>query len=185
MTVIEKLDLNHSKHVELNRELIEIWQSEVLFTWRWWIGVLLTVITWLFWIKIRKRFSTQRLLTAGYFVMVISLTLDVLGVQIGLWSYRYEVIPYIPAFVPWDLALMPIVIMTLIQFFPAIRPMVKALLFGLLTSFVGEPVVVWLDMYKPISWKPLYSLPIYMLIYFVAHRMAIARSFEPIYESRD
>jgi hypothetical protein len=85
--------------------------------------------------------------------MTISLALDAIGVQLGLWSYRYEVLPFIPAYIPYDLALMPVIIMSLIQFKPLYSSLKKAIIFGLLTAFVGEPIIVMFDIYKPQNWN--------------------------------
>lgn len=53
-------------------EKLEIWSEGVLFTWQWWIGVALTIVPWLLWIIFRKKESTLRFLTVGFFVMFIS-----------------------------------------------------------------------------------------------------------------
>lgn len=52
--------------------------------------------------------STDRILYTGFFVMVISLVLDILGDQLGFWHYRFNVIPVLPTYFPWDLTLMPL-----------------------------------------------------------------------------
>ncbi len=176
------MDKHANENLELVKRIIDLWQQEVVFTWRWWLGVTLTILTWLFWIKYHKRESRYRLLTAGFFVMIISVSLDAIGVQIGLWSYRYEVLPFIPAYVPYDLALMPVVIMTLIQYKPQYSPVKKAIIFALLSAFIGEPLIVWTDIYKPETWKFFYSVPIYFVIYLIANWLTTRESFEKIEE---
>ncbi|WP_442600123.1 CBO0543 family protein [Neobacillus sp. D3-1R] len=180
MSTIEKLDKLTKETHEIVKQIIDLWSQEVIFTWRWWFGVILTVLTWLLWFKFHKKESRYRLLLAGFFVMTVSVSLDAIGVQLGLWSYRYEVFPLIPAYLPYDLALMPVVIMSLIQFKPHISTFKKAIIFGLLTSFIGEPLIVWIDIYKPLHWKFFYSFPIYMAIYLIAEWFISRRKFEDL-----
>jgi hypothetical protein len=73
-----------------------------MFSNLWWFGVFLSIVPWIAWFAFRKKQSTDRLLYAGFFVMVISLVLDVLGDQFGLWHYRFNVIPVLPTYLPWD-----------------------------------------------------------------------------------
>jgi hypothetical protein len=181
MSTIEKLDSLAKESRQVVQQVIEVWSSEVLFSWRWWLGVILTIITWLLWIKYHKKESRYRLLTAGFFVATISLSLDAMGVQLGFWSYRYEVIPIIPAYVPYNLALIPVVVMSLIQYKPNFSPLKKAIIFGLLTAFIGEPLVVYLDIYKPILWRFYYSIPIYIAIYLIAHWLTLQKEFDNLH----
>ncbi|NKE05804.1 MULTISPECIES: CBO0543 family protein [Mesobacillus] len=180
MTTVELMDKYAKETHEIVKQVIELWQQEVIFSWRWWFGVIVTIITWFLWIKFHKKESRYRLLTAGFFVMTISVALDAIGVQMGLWSYRYEVFPFIPAYLPYDLALMPVIIMSLIQYKPHFSPIKKAVIFGLLTAFIGEPLIVVTDIYKPINWKFYYSIPIYIVIYLVAYWLTKRENFEKL-----
>ncbi|RXJ02404.1 hypothetical protein DS745_06785 [Anaerobacillus alkaliphilus] len=158
-------------------EKLDIWKDTILFTWQWWIGVGLSIIPWILWIIFRRKESTLRLLTVGFFVMFLSTFLDSIGVQLGLWYYTHAPLPLIPAFFPWDTTLMPIVIMGLIQFKPKLSPYIKGLIFAGLTSYVGEPLFIWLELYKPIAWKHIYSFPIYFLIYLISNKIYIGNSY--------
>jgi hypothetical protein len=177
LSTIEKLDKLSSEVPELMQRIIDLWSKEVLFTWRWWFGFVLTILTWLFWYKTHKKESRYRLLTAGFFVMVVSVSFDSIGVQLGFWSYRFEVLPLIPAYLPYDVALMPVVVMSLIQFKPNSSPYLKGILFGLLTAYIGEPIIVWLKIYKPIIWHFYYSIPIYFTIFLIAHWLTTRKYF--------
>lgn len=180
MSTIDKLDKLSNESRQLGHQILEVWNTEVLFSWRWWVGVSITILTWLFWVKFHKKESRYRLLTAGFFVMVVSLSFDAIGVQIGLWSYRYEVIPFIPAFVPYNLALMPVVVMSLIQYKPNISPYLKAAIFGLGSAFVGEPLVAILDIYNAISWKSIYSVPIYAIIFLIGFWLSTRKKYKSL-----
>jgi hypothetical protein len=180
LTTIEKMDKHANESQEIVKHVIDLWQQEVIFSWRWWFGVTITILTWLFWIKYHKKDSRYRLFLAGFFVMTVSISLDALGVQLGMWSYRYEVLPTIPAYLPYDLALMPVVIMSLIQFKPHYSPVKKAFIFGLLTAFIGEPLLVFTDIYKIEKWRIFYSIPIYIIIYLIAHWLTSRKEFKEL-----
>lgn len=180
MSTIEKMDIHANETQEIVKQTIDLWQQEVVFSWRWWFGVTLTILTWCFWIKFHKKESRYRLLLAGFFVMTTSIILDAIGVQIGMWSYRYEVFPTIPAYIPYDLALMPVVIMSLIQYKPNYSRIKKGILFGFFTAFVGEPLIVLTDIYKLEKWTFFYSIPIYIIIYLVAYWLTTRKGFNEL-----
>lgn len=88
--------------------------------------------------------------------------------------------PTIPSFFPWDITLMPVFVMLLIQFKPHIHFIWKALFFGLVVSFVVEPFYEWIGHYDAVHWKHIYSLPIYIIIYIIADWLTKRKSFEPL-----
>lgn len=59
------LDDIHAKSVDINKELYGIWLNEILFSWRWWLNIALTIIPWLIWIKYRDRKNTVRFSFVG------------------------------------------------------------------------------------------------------------------------
>jgi hypothetical protein len=169
----QKLDTSEQSHLEIHYQLYDHWLKEILWTWQWWLGVGLSIIPWVLWWKFHREENTYRLLGAGFFVMIVALSLDAIGIQLGLWSYHYEVLPFIPAYLPWDLVIMPVVILSLIEIKPSVSALLKAMIFGLGTSFVGESITRWLDLYEPNHWNTLYSLPIYIVIYLIAHWLTL------------
>jgi hypothetical protein len=166
---ISLVDKNGNEIEKLVREKIEIWKEYVLFTELWWLGVALSIIPWIIWFFIRKKDSTDRLLYVALFVMVISLCLDVLGDQLGIWSYRYNVIPVLPTYVPWDITLMPLTVIVILQYKPKGNPFVKALIFAAISSYLAEPFFDKLQIYNLKHWKYSYSFPIQVVIYLLAH----------------
>lgn len=166
--------------IEANQKMMEIWLDEVLWTWQWWVVLLLAIVPWIVFFIFRKKESTSRLLFAGFFVILIASWFDFLGVLMGSWYYVHELVPFIPAFLPWDFSLLPVSIMMSIQFKPHIHPFLKAIIFSALTSFVGEPIFEWLDLYEPVYWKHYYSYPIMIGIFLVAHYLSTRRSFAKI-----
>jgi len=159
---------------------IEQWFDFVLFSPLWWLGVILSVVPWFLWFLFRNKQSTDRLLYAGLFVMTVSLVFDVTGDQLGLWNYRYNVVPFLPTYLPWDLTLVPLAILLLLQVKPQANPYLKAILFALLTSYVGEPIFTFLSIYDPVNWRLTFSVPIYFLIYLGAHFLTRRDSFRKL-----
>ncbi|YCA46341.1 hypothetical protein M1E11_24960 (plasmid) [Bacillus sp. JZ8] len=165
---------------QLNDEKLHIWMDYTLFSWRWWFGFLLMVLFIGFWIKFRKKESTHRLLYTGLFIAIFSSFLDMIGDFLGLWDYRYEVLPFTHNYFPWDLIVLPISMMTFIQIKPHVRPITKAIIYAAIASFVGLPLLTWLGVYKPLHWKYIYSFPILILIYMAASYIASREKFKEL-----
>ncbi|CAN7654495.1 hypothetical protein LJR153_005060 [Paenibacillus sp. LjRoot153] len=178
--IVKLIDENTEQIQSLIQVKVHNWQAYVLFSGLWWFGVILSVVPWIIWFFVRKKHSTDRILYVGFFVMVISLVLDILGDQFGFWHYRFNVIPILPTYFPWDITLMPLTIMFLIQVKPKANPFFKAILFALLTSYVGEPLIKWMMIYNPLKWKYTFSVPIQFAIYLIAHYISKRDKFQKI-----
>ncbi|KGP72790.1 CBO0543 family protein [Pontibacillus yanchengensis] len=163
-----------------NDMITSIFFESVLFSLQWWIGFILAVVPWVLWIFLRKKDSTWRLLTAGLFVLFVSSWFDLIGISLGLWHYHSEVVPTIPAFFPWDFTLLPVITMALIQIKPNVNPVIKAIIFAFLSSYVAETIFEWLDMYDREEWKLYYSFFIYIIIYLLADFIATRKSYAPL-----
>ena len=111
--------------VKANQKDHDIWFEYVFLSWQWWFCVILSIIPWILWWKFRKKESTHRLLYGAFFMMFISMFLDSFGAELGYWDYRYEPLPFLPSFVPWDLSLLPISFLILVQIKPTISPILK------------------------------------------------------------
>ncbi|KRE82452.1 hypothetical protein ASG89_14440 [Paenibacillus sp. Soil766] len=178
--IVEHIDNNANQIHLLIEQKIAFWKEHVVFSGLWWFGVLLSIVPWIIWFLVRNKNSTDRILYVGFFVMSISVFLDILGDQFGYWHYRFNVIPIVPTYLPWDLTLMPVTIMFLIQIKPKVNPYFKALLFALLTSYAAEPFIKWLMIYNPIEWKFSYSVPIQFVIYLAAHYLSRRNKFKEL-----
>ncbi|AWI12610.1 hypothetical protein B4064_1171 [Caldibacillus thermoamylovorans] len=65
--------INQFQH--LHAEYTKIWLDDVFLHLDWWISIIISVGTWIFWFFYRKKESTHRLLYAGAFAMLISVIL--------------------------------------------------------------------------------------------------------------
>jgi hypothetical protein len=176
------IDENIKEIHKLIEQKVDIWSEHVLLSGLWWFGVALSIIPWILWFVYRKRESSDRILYAGFFVIIISLALDILGDQFNFWHYRYNVLPVVPTYFPWDITLMPVTVMFFLQIKPNANPWIKAFLFGLLSAYLAEPFFHWLGVYVPTKWKYTYSLPIQVVIYLIAHYLTRRDKFSPFFQ---
>ncbi|GIQ71088.1 hypothetical protein DUZ99_03200 [Xylanibacillus composti] len=176
----QKIEQMNQIEVSNTCEMVELWLQYDLYTPRWWAGVALTVLPWIIWFLLRSKTSTYRLLLVGFFVIIITCSFDFVGANFGLWYYKHKVIPFFPTYLPWDTSLFPVIIMLLIQYKPLVHPLLKAIVFSGMSSFVGEPLMAWLDYYVMANWEYFYSFPIYVLIYMTAHWLSQRTQFAPL-----
>jgi hypothetical protein len=178
--VAEKIDQTYNILVSAQQKDHAIWIEHVFLSWQWWLCVLFTITPWAFWWKFRKRKSTNRLLIGAFFVIVISMLLDSFGAELGFWDYRYEVLPFLPSFLPWDLSLIPVFFLILIQIKPHFYPIMKAIVFAATSAFIAEPIFEWLGFYHPVNWSSVYSFFIYIGIYLTGHYLVSSSNFDPL-----
>lgn len=176
----EKLKKIHEEFQHLHNEYSQIWLDHIFLHLDWWLTVIISLVTWVFWIFYRKKNSTYRLLLAGTAAMVISLCMDYVGTSLGLWYYTGKLTPTFPAWFPYNLCLLPVTIMFLIQTKPHIAPWKKGVFYGLLTAFIGEPIFVWAGYYVMSVWEHIYSVPIYALIFIFCDWLTKRTAFEKV-----
>ncbi|WP_088087640.1 CBO0543 family protein [Bacillus sp. OV166] len=120
------------------------------------------------------------MLLAGGFTLCIASWFDFLGLVFGSWHYSGRVLPTIPSFFPWDFSLIPVTIMLWLQFKPTINPFIKAVIYSVLTSFIGEPLFEWIGLYTMLKWNVFYSFLIWIVIYLIAYRISKVKAFDPL-----
>ena len=150
-----------------NDKILHAWVTDIVFSWRWWLGIALSILPWIVWIKIRDKKHTTRLLFVGIVAMLVTVSMDNIGISFNLWYYYWKVTPFLNAFLPWDFTLFPVSIMIILQFNPKINVYIKAVAFAFFSAFIVEPFFVWMNMYHIVSWKYWYSLIIYFPLYLV------------------
>lgn len=146
-------------------KLIHIWITQTILTFRWWFGMVLTLLPWIVWIRIRDKRASVKLLFVGLIAMLVTITMDNIGISYHLWHYHWNVTPFALMFFPWDFSLFPVGIMCILQFKPRLNAYIKALGFSFFTAFVYEPFFVWMGMYHMVHWNYLYSFLIYFPLY--------------------
>jgi hypothetical protein len=162
---------------KLHSEKIQLWMDHSLFTWQWWLGVVLLFLPIILWLLFRKRGSTDRLLYAGFFVSIISSFLDSIGDFSHLWEYNYEVFPFTTYYLPWSLSALPVSVMFVLQIRPKFNPFLKGIIFSAVCSFVILPIFKVMGIYDPVKWKYIYSFPITLIIFLIAYYLSKRKEF--------
>ncbi|MGZ4033165.1 MAG: CBO0543 family protein [Tumebacillaceae bacterium] len=173
--LMQQIQNAYQQVVTGNQHYREIWKHDIVFTWRWWLSITLLLLSWAIWFRFRKREIQDRLLYAGLIVIILSCWMDFIGVISGMWFYTAKLIPTMPAYLTLDFSILPVQVMLLIQWKPHLSSWFKGLLFGAFNAFVAEPLLEWIDVYIPTNWQEIYSFPIYILIYLIAHTLAYKR----------
>jgi len=173
-SMIEK---NSSLFRHASNEKFQIWLEHILFTWRWWLGILIIICCLWTLYKLTKNESRNRLLYVGFFTALLVTCLDLIGVFFGLWNYKYEVFPSINTYLPWDLLVIPTLVIILLYVKPHHYPVIKGLILGAITSFFGLPLLNWVGLYEPLNWHYIYSFPIQFGIYLLAEFMSKREKF--------
>jgi len=162
----------------INEKELDLWLKYQAFTWQWWFSVTISILPWVAWFIWRKKESTWRLLTVGFFIMIVSAYLDLLGQIKFLWYYPIKTIPTIPPFFPWDFAILPVVTMFCVQIKPKLNPFIKAAGYSLSGAFIFQPFMIWIGLYTEVSWRHIYSVPILFAMYMISHLIFYRKNYK-------
>lgn len=147
--------------------LQDFWREHNLYTWKWWLLVILSIlspITW--WIFIDKQRITE--VTAfGLFYGVSAIIFDSIGSSAMVWTYPVRLTPYVyPQLYPYDVGIVIIPFMLIYQRWGG--NLKKFILISGLQSaflaFLAERFMEFFNIYQEITWKNIYSFPIYWLL---------------------
>ncbi|WP_420819551.1 CBO0543 family protein [Paenibacillus pinistramenti] len=177
---LKKVGEFYDRVTQTHYDYFDYWLHNTLFHWDFWISLILTILPWAVWLKFRKEESSDRLLFVAFFVIILSSWLDFIGTDYGLWYYTGKIIPTIPVYIPWDMCLLPVFILFLIQYKPEVSPIIKGLIFAGVSTFIGEPIFLWLGFYVLKKWSIFYSFPIYFLIYLASHKLSKRTKFSKL-----
>ncbi|MGE5495445.1 MAG: CBO0543 family protein [Burkholderiales bacterium] len=168
-SLIKAIDEINNSFVGVHDRIWEVWLSKVVFSWHWWLDVALSVLPWVLWLIVRRRDIQRRLLFAGLVTALLATYLDIIGMSQGWWTYYTWVLPLMPEFLPWDLAVMPVMAMLFYQYKQNWNPWIKAAIFAALGSFGAEPLFEFIGIYRRIAWEHWYSFPIYIAVYMLGY----------------
>lgn len=174
--------------IELRKQIFSInydnWTSEMLFSFKWWVLLILVIIFWFVWWKIADKERLIEIALVGFVTGLVSLILNNIGIDLTLWMFPNELFGAVKIVNVLDLTLIPITYMVLYQFFRTWKTyIISVVIFGLLGSFIGQPLFHFFNLYQPINWHYIYSFPIYLfmgiIIKFTASKIInIQRKFE-------
>lgn len=155
--------------IEAQKKLVSMqqqeWLNHDLYTPQFWLLIFLMIVPWFIWWRIVRKSRLCEILLYGMFVLTIVTTLDEFGCQLILWEYAYDVEPLFPRLIPINFTVLPVAYMLIYQYFETWRSyLIANLIMATLFSFVAEPILVWIGIYKLYHWEYVYSLPIYVVI---------------------
>ena len=155
--------------IKLRDLALQHYAQHEIFSWTWWIDVVLIIVPLILWWRIVDRNRLLNICVFGLIVNMIATFLDVTGTLYAFWEYPVYTLPHIPLMLPVDYVIVPVVGMVIYQKFAKwIVFILVCILASALMSFIGEPIAVLIRMYKLITWRYIFSFPIYIVIYIVA-----------------
>ncbi|MGI8386191.1 CBO0543 family protein [Robertmurraya sp. P23] len=171
----------YSQFTEISSLFAKIVSEEFFSTWQWWLGVALFIIPWIVWFAFRKKNSTGRLLLGGLMTIILSLTIDLAALSLGLWSYPMVIIPLAPfLFLPYHFSLAPVAVMFALQIKPKMNPLLKGVIFSSIAAFGGMNLFDAIDFYNPKNWSTLYDFIIFLTLYFTAYWLTKIESYNKL-----
>jgi len=144
---------------------INEWLNDELFKLNWWILLALFLINLFLWWKLadKRRMSELVLYTALVILWII--VLDEVGEELSLWYYTSDIIPLFPPITAIDMSCLPLLYMLIYQYTKTWKSfLIASAVMSIVFCFVFEPIFVWSGVYKMLTWKSWYGLPIYFFI---------------------
>jgi hypothetical protein len=128
------------------QESYKHWVSEEIFSFTWFFNLTFLIILYIVWIKIVDKNRLRELLLFGSLLAVASMLIDVIAVTIGLWEYKVSLFPLSPAPFPFDLTVVPILYMIVMQYTSSWRAyLIGASIAAAIFSFVIVGTYLLLD----------------------------------------
>jgi len=141
------------------------WLHNSLPKWTWWFLLFFTVFPLFVWWKYTDR---KRFLEISFFGVMVSISagiLDSIGVFLLAWTYPYSLVPALPNFFPIDYVAIPVVFMLVYQKYRGWREfLIASTILSCVLSLILDPIIVWLNIYQPLSWQYYYSVPTFVFL---------------------
>jgi hypothetical protein len=91
------------------------WLHDDLFTWKWYLLLLLAIIPWIIWWFLVDKKRLPEIVLYGSLIMIPTYVLDNIGTDLMWWEYPDKLFQMIPPLVPADLTLVPCSMMLIFQ----------------------------------------------------------------------
>lgn len=156
--------LEAKKHFALLHK--EYWLYENLWTWQWWLILFVSIAPWFLWWKLLDKKRLFEILTFGLMLLSISVVLDIIGDKHLAWAYPMSLHwTLTPPLKPYDITIIPVTYMLVYQYCHSWRSFfVGMVIVSTVFAFIAEPFLIWIDVYMELTWKHIYSFPIYIFI---------------------
>jgi PAS domain S-box-containing protein len=152
-----------------NEMNLDFWLNHVLFSWKWWMVVGLTILPWVLFFYFFKKEKRKQYFISALILMISSSFLDIAGLSYDLWRYYVKAVPVMGGFFPWNFSIIPFFYMISFEIFPEWPKVVKAIMVALLFAYIGEPIMDYIGFTSHHDWKHSYSIPFYFALYLIAY----------------
>lgn len=143
---------------------LDYWIHEVLFSFQWWILLIVTIALIIVWLIILDKKRIFEIIIYGLMVALIANTGDSFGISFSLWGYPYSLF-HTPEIIEIHDFLMPIIYMIIYQYFRTWKSFMMAnAINAFFFALILEPLLVWLGIYELYQWSYLYSIIPYFAI---------------------
>ncbi len=150
---------------ELHHLRFDYWIGHDIFSIQWWLLLTMFIVPWIIWYKVIPKKYKAEVLSFGLLIGLLSSQLDELGVMTGRWGYPYQLVQTNRGLNPYNFTLIPVGYMLVYYYFPKWKHFILGnTVIGIIAAFGAEPILKFIGIYKPISWKYYYSLPIYIIL---------------------
>lgn len=140
------------------------WKETVVFSPQWFFLLGSFLVLLIIWIKVVDKRKLHEILLFGLITLIIASVLDTVGGELNFWDYPYMVLPWGPRVISIDI-MIAIFFMLLYQYFISWKTFLfGSVILSFIFTFIFEPIAIYLNIYKPLMWKSIYSFPIYILL---------------------
>lgn len=154
------------------------WVQDVFLTWRWWGLLALLIVPWMIWWKLVEPNRRQELLVYGFALSLMAITLDSIGISVGLWEYPYTLHHGLPPLFAINIGLLPVGFMLVYYYITNFKQfLIGNIIAAIVFALLGQQLFEWLGFYKLYNWKHIYSIPVYLGMTLLAY--GIVRATRP------
>lgn len=144
---------------------MDYWIHHTLFSFQWWVILILNVIFLLLFLLFIDR---QRILLIALAFMIsyviVSISDDV-GEYFQLWSYPHQLLQFLAPLTSVEFIIVPSIMALMYQMFSKWKFFLIAdFIVSIIISFIVQPIFVYLDIYKLHNWTYFYSLLVLFVI---------------------
>ncbi|MBP2634639.1 MAG: hypothetical protein H6Q72_546 [Firmicutes bacterium] len=169
--VPESAEKIRQMHETFTQVRMEVWLTDNLWHWQWWVLIAIFFLPWIVWWKLVDKSRIIEIFLFGMIMLITAGWMDEIGTELQWWYYPVKVIPWYPQLVPVNYTVLPVTYMLIYQYFSKWRSYVTAMMvMAAVYSWIAEPLLSYMGIYKLIIWKYSYSFPIYILIAIIHRR---------------
>ncbi|MBC9786140.1 hypothetical protein H1S01_16865 [Heliobacterium chlorum] len=149
--------------------------SDELFSFNWWFLLAILIGTYVVWWKLIDKNRLMELLLFGSFIAVSVTFVEGFGTTIGLWGYKYKLVPVVPSLFPFDYTLIPILHLLTYQHTTSWKSyFITSTIVSAVYSFAFSPLLVWMGIMHIEHWRHYYHFIILLTISNLARFVLLA-----------